>query len=101
MIRRPPISTRTDTLFPYTTLFRSQGKTDSRRSIDDLSGLVFTIRQEAPKQEISKNLDLKELRSKQQRKDEELVAIPVQRIHVDSVGNRSLVTGLADRKSVV
>src|SRR3546814_10353532 len=24
MIRRPPISTRTDTLFPYTTLFRSQ-----------------------------------------------------------------------------
>src|SRR3546814_12095044 len=26
MIRRPPRSTRTDTLFPYTTLFRSQGK---------------------------------------------------------------------------
>src|SRR3546814_3037814 len=26
MIRRPPISTRTDTLFPYTTLFRSLGK---------------------------------------------------------------------------
>src|SRR3546814_3488501 len=25
MIRRPPGSTRTDTLFPYTTLFRSQG----------------------------------------------------------------------------
>src|SRR3546814_15060190 len=23
MIRRPPISTRTDTIFPYTTLFRS------------------------------------------------------------------------------
>src|SRR3546814_5873554 len=23
MIRRPPVSTRTDTLFPYTTLFRS------------------------------------------------------------------------------
>src|SRR3546814_2033211 len=29
MIRRPPRSTRTDTLFPYTTLFRSQ---DYRRS---------------------------------------------------------------------
>src|SRR3546814_3616823 len=29
MIRRPPRSTRTDTLFPYTTLFRSQG--DQRR----------------------------------------------------------------------
>src|SRR3546814_10100966 len=29
MIRRPPRSTRTDTLFPYTTLFRS------RRGVDD------------------------------------------------------------------
>src|SRR3546814_10945236 len=29
MIRRPPRSTRTDTLFPYTTLFRSQ--VDGRR----------------------------------------------------------------------
>src|SRR3546814_1870014 len=27
MIRRPPRSTRTDTLFPYTTLFRSRQKT--------------------------------------------------------------------------
>src|SRR3546814_6647635 len=27
MIRRPPRSTRTDTLFPYTTLFRSDSKT--------------------------------------------------------------------------
>src|SRR3546814_1369961 len=27
MIRRPPRSTRTDTLFPYTTLFRSDGGT--------------------------------------------------------------------------
>src|SRR3546814_9254120 len=35
MIRRPPRSTRTDTLFPYTTLFRSQdhghGEFHSRR----------------------------------------------------------------------
>src|SRR3546814_8026574 len=31
MIRRPPRSTRTDTLFPYTTLFRSIQHTDSRR----------------------------------------------------------------------
>src|SRR3546814_19951299 len=30
MIRRPPRSTRTDTLFPYTTLFRSRA---SRRSL--------------------------------------------------------------------
>src|SRR3546814_5319299 len=31
MIRRPPRSTRTDTLFPYTTLFRSPG---TARAVD-------------------------------------------------------------------
>src|SRR3546814_13387705 len=30
MIRRPPRSTRTDTLFPYTTLFRSNHMNESR-----------------------------------------------------------------------
>src|SRR3546814_15514513 len=29
MIRRPPRSTRTDTLFPYTTLFRSEARHES------------------------------------------------------------------------
>src|SRR3546814_3384801 len=58
MIRRPPRSTRTDTLFPYTTLFRSaevkklaqntRGATDEiRRSIGSLAaeagGLVAEI----------------------------------------------------------
>src|SRR3546814_15716705 len=31
MIRRPPRSTHTDTLFPYTTLFRSMGEAKSSR----------------------------------------------------------------------
>src|SRR3546814_1042098 len=31
MIRRPPRSTRTDTLFPYTTLFRSVGEVGGER----------------------------------------------------------------------
>src|SRR3546814_9156949 len=31
MIRRPPRSTRTDTLFPYTTLFRSGDRGDGAR----------------------------------------------------------------------
>src|SRR3546814_7953670 len=31
MIRRPPRSTRTDTLFPYTTLFRSSPATDLQK----------------------------------------------------------------------
>src|SRR3546814_3625165 len=41
MIRRPPRSTRTDTLFPYTTLFRSENET-----VRDLFGgeAVFTGR---------------------------------------------------------
>src|SRR3546814_9807824 len=48
MIRRPPRSTRTDTLFPYTTLFRSHGftmmgassfpKAGQRREPDDAAG---------------------------------------------------------------
>src|SRR3546814_12510977 len=31
MIRRPPRSTRTDTLFPYTTLFRSDSLVEGKR----------------------------------------------------------------------
>src|SRR3546814_14430825 len=34
MIRRPPRSTRTDTLFPYTTLFRSEKAGRNRPSFD-------------------------------------------------------------------
>src|SRR3546814_13829604 len=34
MIRRPPRSTRTDTLFPYTTLFRSPKSDRGRRRLD-------------------------------------------------------------------
>src|SRR3546814_2805585 len=38
MIRRPPRSTRTDTLFPYTTLFRSIGDACARRFRHGRSG---------------------------------------------------------------
>src|SRR3546814_1194257 len=41
MIRHPPRSTRTDTLFPYTTLFRSNGKLTLGENIGDLGGLSF------------------------------------------------------------
>src|SRR3546814_18230081 len=46
MIRRPPRSTRTDTLFPYTTLFRSAERTESalnprpRRAIKPVGGIL-------------------------------------------------------------
>src|SRR3546814_8744005 len=39
MIRRPPSSTRTDTLFPYTTLFRSFHE----RSLDSDFGLALAL----------------------------------------------------------
>src|SRR3546814_7725623 len=45
MIRRPPRSTRTDTLFPYTTLFRSHGLLRlRRRGLHQESGGVGVLR---------------------------------------------------------
>src|SRR3546814_7920746 len=38
MIRRPPRSTRTDTLFPYTTLFRSLLSAIANREITPVGG---------------------------------------------------------------
>src|SRR3546814_12021648 len=65
MIRRPPRSTRTDTLFPYTTLFRSTDPIsldkslpdrDRRDSVDAQGGLslagahlMITVPDEPPK----------------------------------------------------
>src|SRR3546814_5990619 len=44
MIRRPPRSTRTDTLFPYTTLFRSANlRSTGGRQVDDLAEREGTI----------------------------------------------------------
>src|SRR3546814_10891463 len=60
MIRRPPRSTRTDTLFPYTTLFRSvaAGRVGRRRFLEDfldraLRGLGQLIRQERSEEHTS------------------------------------------------
>src|SRR3546814_6466642 len=39
MIRRPPRSTRTDTLFPYTTLFRSAHHQAAERHFDSSIGV--------------------------------------------------------------
>src|SRR3546814_13476193 len=46
MIRRPPRSTRTDTLFPYTTLFRSQAGRRVRRL--PRSGLLAEVGDAGP-----------------------------------------------------
>src|SRR3546814_5010050 len=39
-IRRPPRSTRTDTLFPYTTLFRSEGEGPARTELKVTTGPI-------------------------------------------------------------
>src|SRR3546814_1416603 len=47
MIRRPPRSTRTDTLFPYTTLFRSvswQGRGELRELVESHNQLGRVLR---------------------------------------------------------
>src|SRR3546814_13763664 len=50
MIRRPPRSTRTDTLFPYTTLFRSDRHVDAHHAHFDrtreLAGGVAVARED-------------------------------------------------------
>src|SRR3546814_3208240 len=45
MIRRPPRSTRTDTLFPYTTLFRSEGRNRRSAAMVRQNGLAGRARQ--------------------------------------------------------
>src|SRR3546814_14073829 len=53
MIRRPPRSTRTDTLFPYTTLFRSQRLSLDHRKAEPevLSSLIARARLSIPERE--------------------------------------------------
>src|SRR3546814_18061804 len=41
MIRRPPQSKRTATLFPYTTLFRSQGKDEQFAVVADSGDIIM------------------------------------------------------------
>src|SRR3546814_10691846 len=43
MIRRPPRSTRTDTLFPYTTLFRSPFLAQRRRGVVAFRSAVVEV----------------------------------------------------------
>src|SRR3546814_18847253 len=52
MIRRPPRSTRTDTLFPYTTLFRSVLAHDLKGERPTLSELISSVAYVLPAIEI-------------------------------------------------
>src|SRR3546814_4964680 len=70
IIRRPPRSTRTDTLFPYTTLFRSdsldmsrQAVTQHRTMLED-ANLISTVRQGRAKLHYLNPVALEEIRER-------------------------------------
>src|SRR3546814_18469790 len=70
MIRRPPISTRTDTLFPYTTLFRSLNEAlEQERLVQWFDGL-------APQDEEYRRLSEAYLKYQSQASHETLETIP-------------------------
>src|SRR3546814_12247173 len=48
MIRRPPRSTRTDTLFPYTTLFRSAADVADVVDVEQQQGAAVRVLQRLP-----------------------------------------------------
>src|SRR3546814_14521383 len=112
MIRRPPRSTRTDTLFPYTTLFRS-GEIVDRSPVE--AGPQFTMREAGPRGVIGDQLVVpldrigREIGEPDQRRAARPApfeyAVRVGGLHLPprlAVGARAhLIPGPADRKRVV
>src|SRR3546814_15131477 len=56
MIRRPPRSTRTDTLFPYTTLFRSYSVVSDGTDLDEGDDNTYFCREETLAHELGHNM---------------------------------------------
>src|SRR3546814_14750553 len=91
MIRRPPVSTRTDTLFPYTTLFRSPfSLLVQRKGTKRKDTLAF-----AP------SLREGSLRCSARRPPLKLAAVPLRQSAADSPGASALLgaSQRGDRKS--
>src|SRR3546814_728217 len=115
MIRRPPRSTRTDTLFPYTTLFRSLPEAGAAVARDmDLLHAVQARFQIVGRTELDRRLDIPELRVARRKKavngfglDEQaptFVALPLAVDHFDRIvgkdrlrGEVPMGNGIADR----
>src|SRR3546814_14304676 len=57
MIRRPPRSTRTDTLFPYTTLFRSDVFTRPDEELAVVAVQHHAVARLDPRQEVGDEVD--------------------------------------------
>src|SRR3546814_15421979 len=105
MIRRPTGSTRTDTLFPYTTLFRSRAgpgtgsaSCDPGQGGDAAAAAVATVGKEAPR--VGDRAQPAAIRGRDAGIGQPL---PRQRVQVDVpvAGAGRSERGLRDRKSVV
>src|SRR3546814_7053121 len=64
MIRRPPISTRTDTLFPYTTLFRSNRYIDTiQANLTASDTMSITLREASEKVGVTRQTLMKAIKT--------------------------------------
>src|SRR3546814_7730538 len=101
MIRRPPRSTRTDTLFPYTTLVRSNEQITQERHLD----VGFVRRGQAKKLiesflEGNRDGSLEKLRISTARYDQQCKQDPQQHGQQDSPGlssNKSAISSVGSR----
>src|SRR3546814_1184700 len=101
MIRRPPRSTRTDTLFPYTTLFRSP-ESASRPRMSDFPALEnflsayfhqdWRVEHDAPDAVVSSFLDGEDAEQVAAGRAE-LARLPAQDLGEEALGKRMRVLG--------
>src|SRR3546814_5282845 len=86
MRRRPPRSTRTDTLFPYTTLFRSPAHRQRDRDARDIAeadGARQRRRQRAPLADVALRLARMRLRPEDAERDRKSTRLnPVTNAHL-------------------
>src|SRR3546814_12946822 len=109
MIRRPPRSTRTDTLFPYTTLFRSvrRGKL-WKAALDDAKGLARSSLPPGPAKDAG-NMSGIDGDGRPVRSDEHLAVFPARSATAARIGGKveqqhgaqGAGIGGPDRKSAV
>src|SRR3546814_1633704 len=87
MIRRPPKSKRTDTLFPYPTLFRSRAARGAIEMTDDFGDEIEPFkRRKAPDEIVLRLPRARHLRPQLQRADRDIVGLPLAVAPRDAAG---------------
>src|SRR3546814_14349340 len=99
MIRRPPRSTRTDTLFPYTTLFRSESGGEGHGFEAGEAGGDRRRGKPARREALHRLRDCRDMGGRRSAATAENVDQHLFRPFLDEAGG--LVRQLVDRKSVV